>query len=156
MARKIDKLGTTLGKLLKAHGWEGRLQEYRVMVQWHRAVGPAIARHAQPEALHRAKLALVVDSPAWMQQLSLLKPEIIKKLNNALGREAVKDITLKLGEVRVSDELSPDDEPDTTVLGPAERSKIEHYVEDIRDPDTQETVRRVIEKDLQSKKRTKR
>ncbi len=155
MARKIDKIGTTLGKLLKARGLEGRIQEYRIVDQWNRAVGPAIARHAQPQALRGAKLSLVVDSPAWMQQLSLLKPEIIEKINEALGREAVRDIILRLGEVHVSDELPSDEGPAETALGREERLKIERYVGNIRDPDTRDTVRRVIEKDLQSKKRGK-
>ena len=50
--------------------------------------------------LRGKKLFLAVDSPAWMQQLSLLKPEIIEKVNAALGKEAVKEITLNIGEVQ--------------------------------------------------------
>ena len=155
MAHKLDSLSLTLGKLLKARGLQGRLHEYRIFGQWDRSVGPVIARHAQPQAVRGTKLALVVDSPAWMQQLTLLKPEIIEKLNKSLGREAIKDITLKLGEITVDHEHVLE-EPTAAPLGPDERATIEQYVSKIGDVATRDAVRRVIEKDFLSKKKKKK
>src|SRR4249920_244344 len=111
MARRIDKLSTTLARILKSRGLEGRLHEYRIFGLWDRTVGPAIARHAQPRALRGKKLALAVDSPAWMQQLTLMKPEIIEKLNRALGRETIGDLTMRLGEIAQSGRTEGDPGP---------------------------------------------
>ncbi|MDA8423511.1 MAG: DUF721 domain-containing protein [Nitrospiraceae bacterium] len=155
MARKLDRLSQTLDKLLKARGFEGRLHQYRIFGHWERTVGGMIARHAQPQQVRGNKLALVVDSPAWMQQLSLLKPEIIAKLNKSLGREAIKDITLKLGEIAVDHEHVPD-EPDPPPLDPHERATIEQYVGKIADAATRDAIRRVIEKDFRNRKKTKK
>ena len=152
MARKLDRLSHTLGSMLKARGLGSRLDEYRVFGQWEKSVGPAIARHAQPQTVRGKKLTLIVDSPAWMQQLSLLKPQIIEKVNRNLGKETIKDITLRLGEVE-SRNQSSEDTPVRTVLGPDERRKIEDYVREIGDADTREAVRRVIEKDFLNRKR---
>ena len=154
MARTIDKFSVTLGKILKARGMQARLHEYRIGSQWGRTVGPAIARHAQPQALRGGKLALVVDSPAWMQQLSLMKPEIIEKLNRDLGRETVKDITLKLGEVPSAGGKPAEEEPASAALTAEEREKIEQHLQDISDADTRDMLRRVIEKDFRSKRIT--
>src|SRR5512147_470829 len=116
MARGIDKLSTTLARILKARGLEGRLHEYRIFALWDRTVGPAIARHAQPRTLRGRKLALIVDSPAWMQQLTLMKPEIIEKLNRGLGAQTIGDLTMRLGEIALSNEPEADEVPGGAAL----------------------------------------
>jgi predicted nucleic acid-binding Zn ribbon protein len=151
MRGKLDKLSDTLVKLLQARGMEGRLREYRILGEWDRAVGAVIARHAQPFSLRGKKMALIVDSPAWMQQLSLLKPEIIERVNRSLGHNAIRDITLKLGEVaprgEAAEELSV-----AADLTRDEREKIEHALREIPDAEIRESVRRVMEKDLLAKR----
>jgi predicted nucleic acid-binding Zn ribbon protein len=152
MKKKLDRLSYTLGSMLKARGLGSRLSEYRVFGQWEKAVGPVIARHAQPQTVRGKKLTLIVDSPAWMQQLSLLKPEIMEKVNSTLGKKTITDITLRLGEV--ASRAAPPEEPAVSnILNQDEREKIEDYVRRISDPDTREAVRRVIEKDFLSRKR---
>lgn len=151
MARGIDKLSKTLAGILKARGLEGRLHEYRIFALWDRTVGPAIARHAQPRTLRGRKLALVVDSPAWMQQLTLMKPEIIEKLNRELGRETIGDITMRLGEIPLPDR-SEQEAPIAAALTADERQTIELFVHGITDGETREAMRRVIEKDFLRKK----
>ena len=153
MAKKMDSLARTLGDLLRARGLDGRLSEYHILGQWRKSVGAAIARHAQPVSLRGKKLYLSVDSPAWMQQLSLLKPVLIEKINGSLGRQAINDIALKLGEVEASER--PREEPVALPpLNAEDREKIEQYVQDIHDPDARAALRRVIEMDFQSKKGT--
>ncbi len=151
MRKKLDRLSYTLGSMLKARGLGSRLSEYRIFGQWEKAVGLAIARHAQPQAVRGKKLTLIVDSPAWMQQLSLLKPEIIEKVNSTLGKKTINDITLRIGEVESRAEL-PEETPERTVLSQAEREKIKEHVRGIGDPDIREAVSRVIEKDFLSRK----
>jgi hypothetical protein len=152
-SKKIDKLSVTLGRMLKARGLESRLSEYRVLGQWEKAVGAVIARHARPQSVRGRKLTLVVDSPAWMQQLSLLKPELVEKMNKNLGRDMIREVTLKLGEVAPS--AAPEEEapPVRVSLSREERATIETYLEEIRDPDTRESIRRVIEKDFLNRKK---
>src|SRR5512143_2743525 len=131
MARRIDKLSATLSRILKARGLEGRLREYRIFGLWDRTVGPAIARHARPQALRGKKLGLIVDSPAWMQQLSLMKPDIIEKLNRELGRETIGDITMRLGDVEQADRPEAEEGVAKAALSADEREKIEQYIHDI-------------------------
>lgn len=150
----IGKLSVTINKILKARGMQDRLHEYRIFGQWEAAVGPAIARHARPRTLRGGKLVLLVDSPAWMQQLSMMKPVIMEKLNARLSRETIRDITLKLGEIASADEPSSEEEAVLPALTAEDRDTIEQYLQAIGDEETREMVRRVIEKDLRSKKRT--
>ncbi len=152
MAKKPEKLSSTLGNMLKVRGLQGRLSEYRILGQWEETVGMVIARHARPQSVRGKKLLLLVDSPAWMQQLSLLKPEIIEKVNRGLGRKALVDITLKLADIAPAD-LPVEVPPVPALLDAEEIEKIEHYVREIQDPEMRAVVKRVIEKDFLSKKR---
>lgn len=148
---KIVKLASTLGSLLKACGMEGHLNGYRIFGQWEQSVGPVIAQHARPVSVRGKKLFLVVDSPAWMQQLSMMKPEIIEKVNGNLRKEAISDIKLDLGQVgrataqRVEHAV-------TGELTAEERVRIEETIAPIQDGDVRQAVRRIMEKDILSKK----
>jgi predicted nucleic acid-binding Zn ribbon protein len=154
MAKKPLRLSSTLAILLKARGMEARLSQYRILGKWEKTVGRVISSHARPSAVRNGKLFLTVDSPAWMQQLSMLKPEIIEKVNRELGNETIRGITLGLGEVPASDN-SPEQKQVLPELTAEEREAIEHYVGGVRDADLRQRIRRVIEKDLTSKKTRK-
>jgi len=156
MAGKINRLSVTLVKMLKSHGLDSRLQEYRVFGQWEKAVGKVIARHAEPCSLRGKKMTLVVDSPAWMQQLSLLKPEIVEKVNKRLGHIAIRDIVLKIGEVPPRAGEPAEDLPDLADLDRDEREKIEYALQELHDPEIREALRRVMEKDFLRRKKSEK
>jgi len=153
MARKIARLSSSLDGLLRSYGFGSKLSEYRLFGKWNNAVGEAIARHARPLAVRGTKLALVVDSPAWMQQLSLMKPQIIEKVNQMLGKDVIKDITLKLGEVEMPQKKEPAYRPAAVQLDDETQQQIDGYVKDLADAETREALRRLIEKNFQQKKR---
>lgn len=155
MARKIEKISIPLGTMLAKRGLGGRLKEYRIFGQWKKIVGTVIALHAQPLSVRGKTLSVVVDSSAWMQQLTMLKPEIIRKVARGLGHAAIERITLKIGPVDVSPARAPERTPLAT-LGAEESRKIEDYVKNVPDSEAREVIKRVIEKDMVMRKRKKR
>jgi predicted nucleic acid-binding Zn ribbon protein len=152
-SRKVEKLSSTIEKILRDRGWGAKLKEYRIYGVWEKVVGKGIARHTRPAGMRGKKLTVLVDSSAWMQQLSLLKPEIMGKLNGRLGEEAVESITLKLGEFEASAVQHDEYRPAAGTLGPEEQARIENYVAGIADLQTRESLRHLMEKDLLNKKR---
>lgn len=155
MAKKLDRLSHTLNTMLKAKGLDSRVSVYGVMKHWEESVGTVIASHARPEAVHGKTLFLTVDSPAWMQQLSLLRPEIIEKINRTLQKEVVKEITLRLGEIPRSEKPAPDQPVPAVELTAEESDKIEQYVRSINHAPAREALRRLIEKDFLRSKQQK-
>jgi hypothetical protein len=153
---KVEKLSSTIEKILNDRGWGAKLKEYRVFSLWQKAVGPGIARHAQPAAIRSKRLTVMVDSSAWMQQLSLLKPEIVSRVNDRLGLDGIESITLKLGELERADEHPEDFQPAAGKLEAGEQKRIEECIAGIKDPQTRDALKQVMEKDLLSKKRTAR
>jgi predicted nucleic acid-binding Zn ribbon protein len=153
VAKKLDKLSRILGSLMKVRGLQGRMSEYRIFGQWEKTVGSVIAGHAQPVSVRGSKLFVAVDSPAWMQQLSLLKPEIIEKVNRSLGKEAIREIGLNLGEIAPLRAPADKETPQAPLtLSTEDRASIEGTVAGIKDADVRQALRRVMEKDFSMKK----
>lgn len=57
----------------------------RVQAAWPEAVGPAIAAEAQPLSEQGGKLVVGCRSATWASELELLAPDLLAKLNGALG-----------------------------------------------------------------------
>lgn len=151
--KKVEPIGNTIRKILSARGLAGKLKEYRVFEIWDRAVGAGIAGHAQPASMRGRRLTVAVDSSVWMQQLSLLRPDIIEKLNDALGERAVESIILRIGNV-VPKQVGTKKaiRSAAAVLEPEDREKIEEYVKSINNVEVRESLKRLIERDFQRRK----
>jgi predicted nucleic acid-binding Zn ribbon protein len=64
---------------------------------WDEVAGHAISKNARPYWIKDGKLRVIVKDPIWLQELEFVKSDIKNKLNDKLGREAVKDISFRLG-----------------------------------------------------------
>jgi predicted nucleic acid-binding Zn ribbon protein len=147
--RKVEKLSETIEKLLASRGLGAKLKEYRIFGRWERAVGKVIASHARPSTLRGKKLTVVVDSSTWMQQLSLLKPEIIEKVNAEMGPNAVTSILLQLGDVHArSADVERTVERPVAPLTPEDRRKIADLAGSVSDPEGRAALQHLIEKDF--------
>jgi predicted nucleic acid-binding Zn ribbon protein len=57
----------------------------RVQRVWLSAVGVAVAREAEPVAVHGETLTVGCRSAVWAQELDLMSPELLEALNRELG-----------------------------------------------------------------------
>lgn len=67
--------------------------------RWAELLGSGIAGHSRPDSIRGGVLTVVVDSSTWMNQLSLLSPDIIKKLNDGLAGEPVTELRFRTGKL---------------------------------------------------------
>jgi len=138
-----------LGELLARQGMEEKLEEYRVWLVWEACVGPQIAAQARPLRLRDGVLEVRVSQPVWMQQLQLLKPQLLAKINQRLDGTALKDIYLKRGSLKADP-----DEGDTlpplrwrqVTLDDADRSAIESAAAKLHDDELRTHLQRLMEK----------
>jgi predicted nucleic acid-binding Zn ribbon protein len=76
------KLGDVLGAWLDRKGLSRRIDLARVVDHWAELVGPQIAAVTQAEAVNaEGTLWVRVASSAWANELSLMAPRILAKLN---------------------------------------------------------------------------
>jgi predicted nucleic acid-binding Zn ribbon protein len=62
----------------------------RVQSAWSEAAGPAVAGRAHPRALRGGVVTVACREAVWAQELELLGPHIVARLNAALGEEIVR------------------------------------------------------------------
>ncbi len=83
-----DKLWEVFSKLKI----EKNICGYLALENWSRVVGETLASHTYPKFIKNGILYVYVDSGVWTQELNLLKPKILKDLNNFLRYPVIKDI----------------------------------------------------------------
>ncbi|PLX31517.1 MAG: hypothetical protein C0600_05460 [Ignavibacteria bacterium] len=89
------RFGAALRDALRRQGIERSVREQDVLVRWDEIVGLAIARQARPLRLHHGVLWITVQDAAWRQELSLMRLELVEKINAAVQDEVVKEIRLR-------------------------------------------------------------
>ncbi len=74
-------LGDALESYLKREGYKRRLDQASVIPEWETLVGAQISQVTSPLAVYRdGTLQVAVQSSAWMQELQMMSPEILRKL----------------------------------------------------------------------------
>ena len=64
----------------------------RVQAAWSEAVGPAVAAEAQPVAERAGTVTIACRSASWANELELLAPDVLERLNDALGDRAERPL----------------------------------------------------------------
>src|ERR1700730_4225741 len=73
---------------------------------WPEAVGPKIASPTRPAKLVRTRLVVEVEDHTWQKQLFALTRQIIKNLDNTLGRGLVEDVEFRIVPRRRQPEMA--------------------------------------------------
>jgi len=105
--RRPEPIGAILKERIDALGWECRLREEEVLVGWDAAVGPQIAAHARPSHITDHRLTIVTESPVWTQQLSLLKPDLLRRIARSFGPQVVTDLYFITGTIEPAPASAP-------------------------------------------------
>lgn len=78
-------------------GGEERAVLQRVTLAWEEAVGPLLGRRARPEALRGKTLFVRVDNSALAHELTLLRVQVVEKLNRAVGLPIATELRTRVG-----------------------------------------------------------
>ena len=146
--RRAAAAGELLEQLLRSLGLDQRLQQYRAMVIWDEVVGAQIASQTRPVKIRGNVLEVCVEQAAWMQQLQLMKPQILKRLNAELGEGQIEEIFLKKGRIPPREQNVPAQPPQWRAarLSPEEQGEITRLLQDIEDPDLRERLEGMLSK----------
>ena len=88
----MKQLGSAVERLLRSYNlWQG-YQQYLLVESWANVVGTALAEVTRAEKVSKGVLRIAVKDSVWAYHLSMLKPQLIKKLNNHAGSKVIKDI----------------------------------------------------------------
>ncbi|HOA89556.1 MAG TPA: DciA family protein [Propioniciclava tarda] len=88
-------LGDALGELIAEQGWTTEVSVHALLGRWPSIVGEAVAQHSTPESFVAGIVTIRTDSTAWASQLRLMTPQLLAKLNAAVGEGTIKRLTIK-------------------------------------------------------------
>jgi predicted nucleic acid-binding Zn ribbon protein len=88
--KRPEALGNVVAKWLDTSGLAERVDQAAVIPEWPRLVGPQIAAVTTPKSITaNGTLFVEVATNAWMTELSLLEPELLRSINATGGRSPV-------------------------------------------------------------------
>jgi len=91
--KKPASIADVLAGVLKESGVAERIEQAGLIPEWPSLVGQQIASVTEPTSITADGTMFVqVTTNAWMNELSLMEPELLRALNGKAGRAPVKRI----------------------------------------------------------------
>jgi predicted nucleic acid-binding Zn ribbon protein len=92
---KVDAL---LAQVLQKHGMEKSVQRVGILDLWPEIVGEKVAGVTKVKGVDGDALFVEVRSSAWLMELSMLKGEVLERVNARLADAPVERIVFVLAE----------------------------------------------------------
>jgi len=130
-------------------GYEHKIEEYRSFLLWDDVVGPQIAARTRPKRVRDGVMEVQVDHPIWMQQLQLMKPAILKKLNQRQPETLITGLFFRVAPLPRT--ATPSNSgtylpPAKDSLNESDRSYIESITHHIADIETRTSAAELLAK----------
>jgi predicted nucleic acid-binding Zn ribbon protein len=91
--KRPEAIGKIVADWLGERGLADRVEQAGVIPEWPALVGPQIAAVTSPQSITaNGTLFVHVTTNAWMNELSLLEPELLRSLNAKPERTPVRRI----------------------------------------------------------------
>ncbi|HEV3114719.1 MAG TPA: DUF721 domain-containing protein [Candidatus Binataceae bacterium] len=95
--KQPELLGKALAGVLDALDTRGQFALFRLVRVWPEVAGDAIARHTEVSSLKFHTAVIKVSTAMWIQELNLMKRQILSKLVAAMGDDSVRDLRFVKG-----------------------------------------------------------
>lgn len=150
-----DIIPSTINKL----GLSKRFQSQMAILHWREIVGDEIAEHAWPVLVQRGQMLVSVNNSVWNHHLSMMKYDIIDKINNFLGDKVILSMRFQAGYLKNyqnedkgenadSDDRSLRQKLRAIRLEPEDVQKAHSMVADLADEHLRKKVLRLIFKEM--------
>ena len=139
--KKIRQLGENMGDIVGRQLWGNQLYLFPLVRQWPEVAGREIARHSMPAYFRRDVLWVYVQSSVWMQQMQLIKLELLGKVNRFLqGSQQINDLRWMVQPADLIDIEQEEFVFPPTNVDPAAEREFRVMAENIADPVIRESL----------------
>ncbi|HEY9551025.1 MAG TPA: DUF721 domain-containing protein [Prevotella sp.] len=87
--RKVQPLAEVLQKVLRDGGLETPLNQKRLIDAWDEVMGPTITNYTGEKFIKNQTLFVKITNPALRQDLSMMRSQMVRRLNEAVGNGMV-------------------------------------------------------------------
>jgi len=92
----MERLFGAIPEVLKGLGADPGASDALVFAAWRQCAGPLIVDRTEPLEYFESRLVIAVSDATWRAHLEDLSPQIVARLNAALGRGSVKFIEFRI------------------------------------------------------------
>ncbi|NMA92798.1 MAG: DUF721 domain-containing protein [Firmicutes bacterium] len=96
----MKQLREIINGLLQSRGLWSQFKISELIFNWDEIIGESLSTVTRATDFNRGRLRVLVEDPVWGHHLSLMKPQIIERLNRYLGKKIIKEIYFQVGEVK--------------------------------------------------------
>jgi len=137
---------------LAFHGISDEVRAGRLLTEWSDLVGPKIAQRTRPDGVIDRLLWIEVATSAWLHELNLLRPQLLKGLLERLGDPPLfEDLRFRLAGRQRRDPVTlragrrppPPPRPIPPPATGAARDRIERETSAVDDAELREVIARV-------------
>jgi len=132
-----EQIGAAMQPILDRLDREGHFAIVRLAKAWPEIVGEVIARRTEIVSLKFHTAVVKVSGAMWIQELSLLKSQILARVQARLGDDSVRELRFVQGR------LSRRERPKLRTVPRATRKSIE--LPELKDPELRAAFQRLIE-----------
>ena len=90
--KEVKNIGELILRNLRSQGLETPLLQKRLVEAWPTVMGDMVAGYTQEVYIRNQTLWVHLTSPALRADLSMMKQDMVKKLNAAVGSQVIADI----------------------------------------------------------------
>src|SRR5579863_853630 len=90
--RPPQQIGGAIQDLLARFDSDGRFEIVRLIRVWPEVVGEAIARRTEIVGLKFHTAVVKVSGAMWLQELNLMKAQILARVTEHLGEDVVREL----------------------------------------------------------------
>ena len=90
--REVKSLDELLNRFLCEEGLETPLLQQRVVNAWEQVAGPMVARYTTEKFVKNQMLFVKITNPALRQDLSMMRAQLVKRLNAVVGSSVITDV----------------------------------------------------------------
>ena len=132
-----EQIRSAMKSILELLDREGHFAIVRLVKEWPEIVGEAIARRTEIVSLKFHTAVVKVSGAMWIQELNLMKSQILARVQQRLGEDSVRELRFIQGR------LSRRERPKLRTVPRATRKSIE--LPELKDPELRAAFQRLIE-----------
>lgn len=92
--RDVQNLADVLNMCLRRNGLETPLLQHRIINAWDNVVGQTVAAYTGDKFIKNQTLFVKISNPALRQDLSMMRQQLVSRLNKEVGSMVIAEIRI--------------------------------------------------------------
>lgn len=92
--KQVKRIDSVLQTYLRSEGLETPLNQLRLIEAWDEVVGKTVVRYTGEKYIKNQTLFVSISNPSLRQDLSMMRSQLVRRLNDAVGAQVISDVKI--------------------------------------------------------------